>query len=102
MTKMLLSVAALCSALTLTAAPAEARSCGERARIVERLQEAYGEQRTAAGLAANNGIVEVFTSAETGSWTIIVTLPTGQSCLVAAGENWEVGPSEIRKSGLPT
>jgi len=102
MTKILTSVAALtCVALTF-ASPADARSCGERTKIIERLEAGYGEERTGAGLSSNNGIVELFASTETGTWTIIVTMPTGQSCLVAAGEGWEIGPLEVRKSGFPT
>ena len=37
----------------------------------------------------NNAMVEVFASEETGSWTILVTMPTGVTCLVASGEAFE-------------
>ena len=102
MTRMLLCTAVLCGAIMASTNAAEARSCGDRAKIIERLQSKYGEERNGAGLASNNGIVEVFSSAETGTWTIIVTMPSGRSCLVAAGEGWESGPLEMTKSGLPT
>ncbi len=33
--------------------------------------------------------MEIYASDETGSWTIIVTLPDGMACLVAAGQSYE-------------
>jgi hypothetical protein len=39
-------------------------------------------------MLGNGNIVELFTS-EKGSWTLLLTLPTGVSCLIAAGDNWE-------------
>ncbi|MBR9864960.1 MAG: hypothetical protein GYB24_16095 [Rhodobacteraceae bacterium] len=64
-------------------------SCAERTRVLERLQSKYGETRRSVGLAANNGVVEVFASDQSGSWTIVITLPNGMTCLVAAGESYE-------------
>ena len=32
--------------------------------------------------------MEVLTSPDGGTWTIIVTTPQGFACLVAAGEGW--------------
>lgn len=82
--------------------PAFARSCGQRAQIVERLAERYGEHRTGRGLAHNNGLVELFASEETGTWTILITLPTGETCMVAAGDFWEQTPSGLARPGKQT
>ena len=41
------------------------------------------------GIGANNAIVEVFASDQTGSWTITVTAPGGLTCLVASGQAFE-------------
>ncbi len=62
--------------------------CGERLRIVDRLQAAYGETRRGYGLQQGASVVEVYASDKTGSWTILATSPTGISCLVASGRNW--------------
>lgn len=48
----------------------------------------YDEVPSAIGIASGGGLVEVLTS-DSGSWTIIVTSPHGQSCVVAAGEAWK-------------
>lgn len=71
------------------AAAQTARNCAPRERVVERLAEGYGETRQAIGLGANNAVVEVFASDESGSWTITVTMPNGLTCLVASGQAFE-------------
>lgn len=74
---------------TTEASARNARTCGPRDNIVERLAEKYGETRQSIGLGANNDMIEVFASAQTGSWTITVTSATGVTCLVAAGQAFE-------------
>jgi len=68
---------------------AQGTSCADRTMIVERLSQKYGETRQSAGLNQNNGMVEVFASSDTGTWTILVTMPNGMSCLMAAGKAWQ-------------
>lgn len=74
--------------LAATQAFAQAQ-CAARAQIVERLASHYGESRRSIGLGANNQVVEVYASTETGTWTILVTHPNGLSCLVASGQAYE-------------
>ncbi len=89
--------------LALQPAPAQttpiAANCGQRTQVVERLSEKYGETRQSMGLAQNNGVLEVFASAESGTWTIVITLPSGMTCLVAAGDAWEAVDEEAVVSG---
>ena len=66
-----------------------ARNCGPREVVVDRLAHGYGEARQSMGLGANNSVVEVFASEETGSWTITVTSVNGLTCLVASGQSFE-------------
>lgn len=73
----------------VTPALAQGASCADRTLIVERLSDKYGETRQSAGLNQNNGMVEVFASDDTGTWTILVTMPNGMSCLMAAGKAWQ-------------
>ena len=75
------------------------RNCGERAQVVQRLVEGYGETRRSLGPGANNTIIEVFASVGTGTWTIIVTLPSGITCLVAAGQAYEEINEDLAPDG---
>ncbi|MDD9722969.1 hypothetical protein PVW51_19865 [Sulfitobacter sp. PR48] len=76
-------------AATTDVAAQARRNCGPRDVVVARLAEGYGETRQSIGLGANNAVVEVFASDETGSWTITVTMPGGMTCLVASGQAFE-------------
>lgn len=85
-----MAVAAAALTLTATAGLAQSRAaCADRAMVVERLANGYGETRQSIGLGANNAVVEVFASAETGTWTITATMPNGQTCLIASGQAFE-------------
>jgi len=62
--------------------------CGERGSLMKQLKGKYSELPKSMGLAANGSVLEVLT-ADTGTWTILVTTPQGVTCMIAAGEHWE-------------
>jgi hypothetical protein len=80
-------------------AEAQGNNCAAHDVVVERLAEGYGESRQSIAIAANNAIVEVFASAETGTWTITITMPGGPTCLVAAGHSYEELTEALPSSG---
>ena len=45
--------------------------------------------------------MEMFVNAATGTWTITVTLPDGETCLVATGENFEPLVEALPAKGDP-
>ena len=63
-------------------------SCKERGDVLALLAKKYQEAPVAAGVTSSGGLVEVLTTGNGATWTIIVTTPQGMSCLVAAGEGW--------------
>ena len=78
-------------AMILAATHAQsATACGDHAAVVERLMGQYGEARQAMGLSANNTVLEVYASEETGTWTITMTKPGGPTCLMAAGQAFQL------------
>ena len=80
---------AMTATLAASALPAQSRgNCAPHDAVVERLAERYGESRQVMALAADNSVVEMFASDETGSWTITVTNAGGLTCLVAAGQHY--------------
>ena len=81
-----LAIGALMVSATLTQAQ---QNCAARDRVIERLASAYGETRQSIGLSRNNTMIEVFASADTGTWTITVTNASGLTCLVASGQAFE-------------
>tara|TARA_R110002096_G_scaffold403018_1_gene600511 strand:- start:971 stop:1273 length:303 start_codon:yes stop_codon:yes gene_type:complete len=63
--------------------------CGQRSDIVGQLAERHGEQRVALGLAQNGQVMELWVGPE-GGWTLLASLPTGVSCVVAVGEQLQL------------
>ncbi|MDF3412862.1 hypothetical protein HKX54_00195 [Sulfitobacter sp. M57] len=85
-----LTAAAVLYLVTTTDVAAQGtRNCAPRQAVMDRLADGYGETRQSVGLGSNNAMVEVYASAETGSWTITVTSPGGLTCLVASGQSFE-------------
>ena len=86
------------------ARPAEAQTvrtpavCAEHQTIVERLNQQYSETPVGTGLASAGFVVEVFAS-PSGTWTIVMTQPSGTACLVASGNYWETAPKLVGASG---
>lgn len=89
MKKYVLRVVLLGAALFTAFGAQAAQQCGTRDLVLDRLTDKYGESRQSMGLAANNGVLEIFASKETGTWTILVTQPDGKTCLIASGQAFE-------------
>lgn len=62
--------------------------CFDRSSLIEHLSGRFAETPVAAGLAANGSMVEVFSSPDGQTWTIVLTRPDGATCVVASGESW--------------
>jgi hypothetical protein len=56
---------------------------------VKSLADKFKENPAAVGQVDASAVVEVFVS-ETGTWTIIATGTDGKSCVLSAGEGWEI------------
>jgi hypothetical protein len=83
------------AALALLADGALAREhCGLRVGIVAALNGKYQERLHSFGMLQHNAKVELFVSA-TGTWTVLVSTPSGRSCIVAVGSAWEVLPQPV-------
>lgn len=81
----------LAFSVMMTAGPAWAASCAKRDLVVDRLKVKYSEQLTAGGLQASRtetAVVEVWSSPETGTFTVMMTNANGVSCIVASGTDW--------------
>ena len=62
--------------------------CGPHKRMTEVLASKYSEAPVAMGTVNQDRLMEVYKS-KAGSWTILVTSADGNSCIVAAGQDWE-------------
>lgn len=99
MRPVLLTLAAAIAVQSTQAFAQPQRNCAPRDSVIERLADRYGETRQSIGLGANNAVVEVFASPETGTWTITVTSAAGISCLVASGQAYETVAEALPNAG---
>lgn len=95
----------IATVVALTAIPwqnnAEAQVvCTTRGEILGALSRSYSEQPTALGVASNGAVMELLTSENGATWTLIMTMPSGETCVIASGESWMSIPRKV--AGSPT
>jgi hypothetical protein len=93
--KMVLLPALVSGLLLTTAIPSPATSfCADRAEMVKSLTDKFKENPAAVGQINGSAVIEVFVS-ETGSWTILATGTDGKSCVLSAGEGFEINVAAL-------
>jgi hypothetical protein len=73
--------------------------CDARDKVVALLAERYGESRRAVGIAGEAAVMELYAAEDSGTWTITMTLPDGQMCLMASGAGFEALTEELPAKG---
>lgn len=104
MTRVFLALTLGLAGLAATPTPSPAQTgaqCAERSRVVDILAQKFGETRRSIGIATNNTVMEVYASAETGTWTVAVTMPNGVTCLMASGQGYQATADELPAMGDP-
>ena len=84
----------LVSSVAMAQAP-----CGQRDKIVEWLAVEYREAPIATGVSSKGSLIEVLSTHDGDTWTLIVTSPDGKSCLIASGQGWRARPHEVDIAG---
>jgi hypothetical protein len=84
-----MGAAVIVIAMSALPAAAGSPSCASRPELLKQLADKFHEQPAALGLTSNGSLIEVLTSDDGSTWTIMITQPKGPSCLVAAGASWE-------------
>ncbi|MFC4218395.1 hypothetical protein [Pseudophaeobacter arcticus] len=96
---------ALVFGMAAMAPPALAVTCAPREGLVQHLQTAFSESLSSAGLQNSQPVdtmIEIWSSADNGTFTVLVTYPSGISCIVAAGQNYFNVTTSGSQSGLPS
>lgn len=63
-------------------------NCSSHADVRQVLADRFGETQQRVGTNQAGQIVEIYASFQTGSWTLVITIPEGVSCLAASGHNY--------------
>ena len=81
--------ATLAVSFSLTGPASAQQVCLTRDDAAKALSNRFEEVVVGRGLAnSGRAMFELFLS-EKGSWTVVVSDPSGRSCIVASGENWQ-------------
>ena len=90
MTAIASATLALTAALATTSSDSAAQQfpCNQRDNVIGQLAQKYQEVPVAMGVTNRGGLVEVLSTDDGKTWTIIISSPNGQSCVVAAGDGW--------------
>lgn len=86
-------LAAVVTAHPSPAASQAVASCAQRSEVIEFLLRQYQEKPAAIGLINPHAVME-FYSADSGTWTLVVTDVNGRSCVILAGKSWEALPPQ--------
>lgn len=97
-----ISALGLTAAMLLAAPPAGAQQlCVTHEAVVVQLEKEYDEKAVGRGIAnAGKAMLELFVSEE-GTWTVVVSDPTGRSCFMASGESWQPLEPQPPQPGNP-
>lgn len=63
--------------------------CHSHAELARQLHDRYDETPVSLGLQGNGNLLQVYSSARTGTWTVVSTMPSGIACILAAGDRWQ-------------
>jgi len=75
-------------ALSTTTATLAQGPCNDRTEVLGHLAKKYQEEPVAVGVSNKGTLIEVLSTGDGQTWTIIASTPQGKSCVIAAGEGW--------------
>lgn len=70
-------------------ATARPSMCHERHLLLDHIEREYGETPAEWGLDNSGAVIELLRAPDGASWSLLMTTPTGVSCLLASGFDWE-------------
>lgn len=62
--------------------------CAPRQDVIDRLAQRWNEHVVARALANNGSILEVLSPSDRSTYTVIMTRPSGVSCVMSTGQFW--------------
>jgi hypothetical protein len=75
--------------LPLSGTPAEAQQlCSERGKVIGQFSKVYKETPVAGGLTRDGRLIEILSTGDGSTWTIVISESNGDTCVIMAGEGW--------------
>ena len=70
--------------------------CGSHAAVSRWLSHNFTETPLARGLQGDGRLYELYMAKAGATWTVVVTDPAGESCIVTEGSSMEVLPHGVK------
>ena len=70
--------------------------CGSHASVAGWLARNFTETPLVRGLQGDGQLFELYMAKQGATWTVVVTDPAGQSCIVTEGNSMEVLPHGVK------
>lgn len=64
--------------------------CADRQALVEVIETARGEEVVTRGISKEGALLEIWSNARTGSWTLLITSQSGRSCIASWGVDFAI------------
>jgi hypothetical protein len=73
---------------TAGASAGEEKLCSQHGKVIGQFAKVYQENPVAGGLTQDGRLIEVLSTDDGRTWTIVVSKPNGETCVMMAGEGW--------------
>lgn len=89
------AISALAFGLMWTSPGQGQTACGKRADILKHLDGSYQEHPVVVGLGDDGALYEVLATDDGATWSLLYSMPSGMSCLMATGKDWQAAPPKV-------
>lgn len=95
-----IAIAAVFFLFAFASAQAQQQACGPRDKVLAHLADKFGEQPVAMGvMTGGQAVLEILASQDGKTFTVIMSLPNGISCVKADGAGFQLLDPLYAESG---
>ncbi|MBL8699809.1 MAG: hypothetical protein JNK67_15635 [Alphaproteobacteria bacterium] len=87
------AAATLLSVSGVSAQSPSGAPCALRSDFIRLMAHTYDESPIALGVTDDGRLIELFASRSGSTWSIALTTPSGITCLVMSGSEWQMRPA---------
>ncbi len=95
----------LAGAIMLLSVPAVAHAqmapCAPHQALALALEASFGEQRVSVGALDSDRVLELWTTENGATWTLLAVNVEGMACIVATGTGWATAEPEEATPAVP-
>ena len=85
---LMLAAILLPAGINLSAEAQERVPCNARDVLADELKTDHAEKPIGLGVTDAGKVIELWKSTDGATWTLLLTMPNGNSCIVGAGKDW--------------